>query len=227
MAWLPRLVSAFEEDRGRLFAVAKAPVELVVVGAAPIAVLAAMLAHSVIPLLFGQGYRNAVPVMVVLGLCLPPTYLNIMLNQVLVAAKRPLVWTWLMAGATAVNPVLNFFLIRFAQNHYHNGAIGAALALLATEVLVLAGGFLMVGRHVLDRSSLWRFARAAAAAAAMGGVIYALRPLGFVVAAAAGGLVYVGLAALLRLASAEEVEMLRAGLHTVRAGIRRRTPGQR
>jgi len=56
---------------------------------------------------------------------------------------------------------------------------------------------------------------------------HAAAALGEVRATYGGLFLVMGLAALLRLASAEEVEMLRAGLHTVRAGIRRRTPGQR
>jgi O-antigen/teichoic acid export membrane protein len=137
-------------------------------------------------------------------------YLNIMLNQVLIAAKRPLVWTWLMAAATVVNPLLNLWLIRACQARFHNGAIGAAVALLVTELLVLAGGVIIVGRLVLTRTSLWRFARAGLAAAAMWGVMHTLESFGFVVAAAAGGVSFLCLAAILRLASADELTMLRA-----------------
>ena len=45
--------------------------------------------------------------MVVLGLCIPPMYLNIMLSQVLVAINRQSRWTWVMAATTVVNPLFN------------------------------------------------------------------------------------------------------------------------
>jgi O-antigen/teichoic acid export membrane protein len=209
-AWLPRLVAAFQESPARLRAAARTPVELVFVLSLPICVEAAMTAHSVIPLVFGGSYRPAVPAMMILALCLPPMYLNIMLNQALIAAKRPLVWTWLMAAATVVNPLLNLWLIRAGQARFHNGAIGAAVALLVTELLVLAGGVIIIGRRVLTRTSLWRFARAGLAAAAMWGVMHTLGSFGFVVAAAGGGVSFLCLAAILRLASADELTMLRA-----------------
>jgi O-antigen/teichoic acid export membrane protein len=221
-AWLPRLVSAFEEDIKRLWVAAKAPTELVLVIGLPICVMTAMLSPWAIPLLFGNGYRNAVPVMIVLALCLPLMYLNIMLNQILIAAKRPMAWTWLMAGATVVNPILNYVLIRHFETVRHNGAIGAALALLLTELLIVVAGMVLVGRRVLDAGSLWRLTRAAVAAAGMLGVMEVLRPLG--VAAAPGGvLAFVLLASVLRVASREEVEMLRSGFDKVRSRIRRRS----
>lgn len=216
-AWLPRLVTAFKESPGRFRADARTPIELVLVLSLPVAVVAAMTAHQVIPLIFGAQYGPAVPVMVLLALCVPPMYLGIMLNQVLIAQNRPLVWTWLMGGATVVNPILNVVLIRYFQRHVHNGAEGAAFALLVTEVLILVVGMLLVGRRVLDRSSLRRFIRAAGAAVGMTGVMYLLQGFGFVVATVAGGATFVGLAVLLRVTTPEERVLLRVAIADVRA----------
>jgi hypothetical protein len=81
---------------------------------------------------------------------------------------------------------------------------------------------MLVGRRVLDAGSLWRVTRAALAAAGMLGVMYVLRPLG--VAAAPGGvLAFVLLAGVLRIASPEEVAMLRSGFDKLRSRIRRRS----
>ena len=204
-AHLPRLVSAFGQGPKRFRAVARGPVELVAILSIPVCVVAAMTAHDVIPLLFGSGYRPAIPVMVVLSLCIPPMYICIMLNQVLVAAKRPMVWTWFMAGATVVNPILN---------------VGSALALLLTEVGMLVGGLIVAGRAVLDKSSLSRFAKSGVSGAAMLGAMFSLRSYGFVAATLAGGLVFALLAWVLRLASPEELGILRAVL----ARLRRRSP---
>ena len=219
-AWLPRLVSAFEEDGSRLWAVAKAPTELVFLIGLPICALTGMLSPAAIPLLFGNGYRNAVPVMVVLALSLPPMYLNIMLNQILIAAKRPMDWTWLMASATVVNPILNYGLIRYFQARHHNGAIGAAWALLFTELLILFVGMGLAGRRVLDASSLWRFIRAGLSTGGMVGTMYLLRQAGFVAAGVGGVVVFVLLAGLLRIASAEEVAQLRGMIGAVGTRIR-------
>src|SRR5262249_62436495 len=99
-----------------------------------------------------------------LGLCIPPMYLNVMLSQVLVAAKRPMVWTYLMIGATVVNPVVNLFLIRLAQHRWQNGAIGAAASLLVTELLIVTAGLAIGGPHAMTASPPWRLLPAPPAA---------------------------------------------------------------
>lgn len=217
-AWLPRLVTAFGQGPDELRAAARAPLELVGVLSLPICVATAMTAGPVIRVLYGSPYRNAAPVLVILGFCLPPMYINIMLNQVLVAAKRQVTWTWVMAGATVVNPILNVVLIPLCQRHYHNGAVGAALSMLLTELLVVFVGFVVVGRRLLGISSVWRFARAALAAAAMWGVGHLAAPVGWLAAVVAGSGTFLTLAAVLRLATREELELLMFGLRRLRPG---------
>jgi O-antigen/teichoic acid export membrane protein len=212
-AWLPRLVSAFEQGPERLTRAARAPLELVVVLSAPICAATAILAGPVIHLLYGSAYNEAVPVLVILGLCVPPMYLNIMLNNVLVAAKRQVWWTCVMAGATIVNPLLNFALIRFTDDRYGNGAIGAAASLLLTEALIVLVGFVMVGRDVFDRSAARRCALAVAASAAMWAFAYTTSPVvGTLPSLVGAALVFVGLAALFRLARPDEIAFVRSGL---------------
>ena len=208
-AWLPRLVESFHGGPTRLHAAARAPMEFTLALALPICVVTAMTAGPVIRLLYGPAYAHAAPVLVILALCLPFMYFNTMLNQVLVAAQRQHVWTWVMVGATVVNPVCNFILIRVTQARWHNGAIGAAASLLVTEVLIVAVGIVVVGRHVLGASSLWRLARVTLAALVMAAVMYALRPFGFVAAAFVGTLVFVGAVAALRVPSPEEWAWIR------------------
>jgi O-antigen/teichoic acid export membrane protein len=154
--------------------------------------------------------------MVVLGLCLPPMYLNIMLAQILVAAKRQSSWTWVMVVATIVNPLFNLALIPFTEHRYGNGAIGAAVALLLTEIVLVTCGFVIVGRRVFDRATLRRCLLAAAAAAAMWAVSYAARPLGIVVSVAAGLAAFAVLVVVLRIATAEEIAAVRGQLGRLR-----------
>jgi O-antigen/teichoic acid export membrane protein len=134
-----------------------------------------------------------------------------MFNQLLIASKRQVAWTWVMAGATVVNPALNAFLITVTQHRYHNGAIGAAISLFVTELLIVAVGFGMVGRGILDRRAGRRCALVAGASVAMCAVAVATRPLlGTVPSLAAGGLLFALLAAGLRLVTPEEVAFVRA-----------------
>jgi O-antigen/teichoic acid export membrane protein len=219
-AWLPRLVSGFEESPQRLRQAAKAPLELVLVLSLPICAATAIAAGPIIHLLYGPAYDQAVPVMIILGLTIPPMYLNIMLNQVLVAAKRQTSWTWVMAGATVVNPLLNAVLIRVTESRYDNGAIGAAISLLLTELLIVGVGLIIVGHDVVDRSSVRRGIVAVTASAAMWGAAYSARPLGTAFSMAAGVTTFVLLAAVFRLVTPEEMGLARAGLTRVTQSAR-------
>ena len=225
-AWLPRLVSAFEESPRRLHETARRPIEIVLLLGLPICVLTAMTAAPVIRILFGPGYSQAAPVLTVLALVLPLMYLNIMLNQVVVAAKRQSIWTWIMAGATIVNPLLNIALIPVFQSHFGNGAIGAAIALALTELLIVGVGLLVVARKVLTTSSMFRLLRAAMAGGAMWAVMYVTQSFGFVASALAGTLIFTALVPVLRLASPDDLTALRRGVvRTLNRG-RRMLPGR-
>jgi O-antigen/teichoic acid export membrane protein len=210
-AWLPRLVRAFQESPAELRREARAPLELMLVVSLPICAATAIAAGPLIHVLYGAAYANAVPVLVVLGLCIPPMYVNIVINQMLVAAKRQVVWTWVMAGATVVNPLFNLALIPATQHRYGNGAIGAAFSLFLTEVLIVSVGFVVLGRGVIDRQVGTRFALTAVAAGVMCAVAYAARPLGPVLSLLLGGLAFVLLALRLRLVRPDEAALLRAG----------------
>jgi Na+-driven multidrug efflux pump len=162
--------------------------------------------------------------MVVLAFCIPAIYVNMMLNWVLVAAKRQIVWTYVMVGAAIVNPLLNLILIPATQTRYHNGAIGAALSLLLTELLMDGVGFILVGRRVLDRASLRRCALAALASAGMLTVAYGARTFGELVALAAGVATLVILTLTLHVATPEEAAVIRSAFARLRAALAARRP---
>jgi O-antigen/teichoic acid export membrane protein len=217
-AWLPQLVNVFERSPRELQRAARVPVELAITLGLPIAGAIAVAAGPAIHLVYGPAYDKAVPVMMILGFCIPPMYLNIMLSQVLIAAKRQVLWTWVMAGATIVNPVINYLLIPLAQKRWHNGAIGASIALLITELLIVTVGFVMVGRGVINRRMIQRVFQTALATDAMCGVALALRQFGSLPSLAIGGLTFVGLAIVFRLVTPGEMAFVREQIRRIRRG---------
>jgi O-antigen/teichoic acid export membrane protein len=222
-AWLPRLVAAHEEGGGHLLGTARKPLELVLVLSVPIAAGMAMAAGPLVDVVYGSAFSEAVPATVILAICIPPMYLNIMLSSVLLAAKRQVVWTWVMAAAAVANPIFNLVLIPATQRHYGNGAIGAALSLLLTEIVMVVFGFMMVGRHVFDRNAVKRCLLATLASGAMWGAAYAARPMGAAASLAAGIATFTVLVLALRIATPEEVAALQAGL----GRLRKRLPANR
>ena len=215
-AWLPRFVRAFRESPEALARTARPPTELVLLLSLPIAAMTALAAEPVISLLYGAAYEKSIAVMVLLALCIPPMYLNIMLSQVLVAMDRQATWTWVMAVTTVVNPLFNLALIPLAERRWDNGAIGAALSLFITEVVVVSAGIVLAGRFVFLPSSARRAFVGAAIAAAM---VVVGRQVGLVaghlVGLVACALTFVVLARLLRLFTASELELMKTGLNKV------------
>lgn len=214
-AWLPRFVASFADGPDELHRTARAPVELVLLLSLPIAAATVLAAQPVIQFLYGSSYDDSVTVLMILGVCIPPMYLNIMLSQVLIAMKRLVVWTWVMAGATVVNPLFNLVLIPATDNRFDNGAIGAATSLFLTELLVVSAGLVMVGRLVFDRRTVRRVVLGTAAAVATCGVGYEARALGAIPSLAAGGLTFVVLAAVLRVFTADELALMKTSVNKV------------
>jgi O-antigen/teichoic acid export membrane protein len=208
-AWLPRLVSVFERSPSELAKAARTPIEIVLVLGVPIAAGLAVVAAPLIETIYGPAYGHAVPVMIILGLCIPPMYLNIMLSQVLIAAKRQVVWTWVMAGATIFNPALNALLIPMTESRLHNGAIGAAISLLATELVIVCAGIVLAGRGIISRRAIRRFSLTAVASSAMWGVSVAARGSGEIPSIALAIATFFLLAIILRLATPTEIEWAR------------------
>jgi PST family polysaccharide transporter len=221
-AWLPHFVRGFEESDGKLREAARQPVELVLLISLPIAALTAALADPVIHFLYGSAYAHSVPVLAILGLCIPPMYMNIMLSQVLIAMNRQTTWTWVMGVTTIINPLFNLALIPLTQHQYDNGAIGAAISLLLTELVVVGAGIWLIGRRVFDGGSVRRSALGLVAATAAGLAAYLSQAMiNWVAAAAIGVLIFAGAAALLRVFTPGEIELMRQGVQKVM----RRIPG--
>jgi O-antigen/teichoic acid export membrane protein len=207
-AMLPRLSSAFRDGIDSLRRAAKPALELALVLSLPVAIGAALVARPLIADIWGPKFAPSTWVLVILALTLPPTYFNIMANQVLIAVNRQVAWTKVMVAAAVINPVLNLFLIRYFQATQHNGAIGAALSLMATEIgMALAALVLM--QAMLDGGSVLRLLRAVAATAGMAGVVWALSGYGLIVETVAGMFAFAALAVGFRLLTTEEFAMLR------------------
>lgn len=222
-AWLPRFVRSFGEGNDQLVKTARWPLEFMLVISVPIAAGVALVAHPLIHGVYGAKYGHAGDVMFVLAFCVPPIYMNILLAQVSIAQKRQKLWTWMMIGSAIANPGFNLLLIPWSQHRYGNGAIGAAVALVLTELLMDIVGFVIVGRQVLDGRSARRAGLAVAASAGMWGVALAARPLGSAPSIGLGVVTLVVLIFVLRIPTAEELAFVGSMLGRLRR-LRRLRP---
>src|SRR3954447_21244784 len=221
-AWLPRLVRTFV-DRGpqELRGTARRPLELVVLLGLPIAAGIAVGARPFVTLVYGPDYSGSVAVLELLALSLVPMYANMMLSQVLIAAKQQVRCTWLMAGSTVVNPLLNLALIPATEQRLGNGAVGASVSLLLTELGILVVAYRLVGKGVLDGPSMRRIGRMAGASAATYPVARVAAPLGLFWPLPIAGVTLVALVAALRIVTRADVARL---WEMARGAVARRFP---
>ena len=166
-AWLPQMVRGYTSGGDGLWKAARHSLEMVLILSLPVAVGTILIAPELIHVLYGSAFAQSVPVLIILALCLPPMYFNTMTNQVLVAQKRQMAWTKVMILATIVNPLCNLLLIPYFQRTHGNGAIGAAISLLITELVITGIGTALI-RHALGAGTILRLAKAVVATAAMG-----------------------------------------------------------
>lgn len=219
-AWLPQMVRGYTGGGDGLWKSARTSLELVLILSLPVAAGTILVAPDIIRVLYGSAFAESVPVLIVLALCLPPMYFNTMANQVLIARKRQMDWTKVMVLATIVNPICNVFLIRYFQRAHGNGAIGAAISLLITEVIISAIGVVLI-RRALGTGTLLRIGKALVATAAMGFVVQlALHHGGLAVAIVAGLVTFPAFAFVLGLLTDEE----RAYAMRLLARVLRRRP---
>jgi O-antigen/teichoic acid export membrane protein len=156
----------------------------------PVAVGSTVMAKPIINFFYGSEFAPSIPIMIILGWTVLPTYLGIGLFQILTAQDKQSQWTKLMVMAVFVNFGLNIGLIQYFQNNGGNGGTGAALSLFITEVIIGIFGLRMVGREVAN----WQFAlealKSLAAAALMGAIIWPMREAPLFIPIIVGMIVY-------------------------------------
>ena len=122
---------------------------LLLVGAVPLTIGLATFGGELITIIYGPTYQASVPVLAVLSLSLVPTFLNVQAANTLIAQDRQWRWTVIMALSCVINPLTNLILIPFAQHHWQNGALGAAVALIGTETFMMGYAVLVLRRMLV------------------------------------------------------------------------------
>lgn len=219
-AWLPQMVRGYTGGGDGAWRAARTSLEMVLILSLPVTVGTILVAPELINVLYGSAFAQSIPVLIILALCLPPMYFNTMTNQVLIARKRQMDWTKVMILATIINPLCNLLLIPYFQRTHGNGAIGAAISLLITELVITGIGTVLI-RRALGAGMLPRLAKALLATAAMGiAVELTLHHGGLAVAIVTGVVVFAVGVFLLRVLTDDERRQVMRVLRRLR---RRRT----
>lgn len=169
-ATFPVLSRLWVDARAEFAATARRTLELLLIVAVPVIVMLLTLADRIIDFLFTLGsYAPAVPVLQIHAVSLALVFVDNLFVCTLMAIGRERAWIAIVGAACLLCPALNWLLIPVADQAYQNGAIGAALAKLLTEMFILAAAFRAMPGGIFGAE----WTRTAVRALALGGVLAA------------------------------------------------------
>jgi len=142
--------------------------------ATPISIVLFVLAKPALQLLYGDSpYLNAAPCLQLFAISLFLTCIDVLLATILVTKNKEKQWSYMAIIAAMFNPAMNAWMIPWTQNAYGNGGIGAALATVITEILMMIGAICLLPKGILSfKSTLPNIGKALLAGAAMAATVY-------------------------------------------------------
>ena len=211
----PDLARMHESDPARLRAHVQRAFSALMLLAFPLGLGTAVLASQAAVLFYGQGFDGTGPVLAIMGAQLILTYPIILLGRVASPTGRQRFWAILMLVVVLVSLPLDVALVSWSVATFDNGAIGAAIDYVVTDVLIFAVATWKLAPYLLNGEARVRISKCAVAATAMVACIWPLRNTFILVPVAVGAVVYAAVVWLLRTPTREEAAMLRSGLARV------------
>jgi O-antigen/teichoic acid export membrane protein len=141
---------------------------LVIFAGTPMAIGIALTAGNIVGLLhYPAGFGETVILIRILAFHIPIVAMDMILATALAAKDRQAAWLVVGCIACIFNPLVNLIAIPFTAHHFGNGAIGAAVVTVATEIVMMVGAIYLRPEHILDRRTVTFGLRCVAASAAM------------------------------------------------------------
>jgi O-antigen/teichoic acid export membrane protein len=176
-AIFPALSTSFVNELERLRQLTRVSLDVLISLGLPMSIGVALVGPAAINLVFGPEYAPSGPAMVVLAFTVVPSYIATMAFYVIAAADRQRTWAYVMGAMAITNPLINLVTIPYFQHAYGHGSIGAAVALLITDVAIAVAGLVLMPRACLRPAGplLSIALRTAIATAAMAVPVWLLR----------------------------------------------------
>jgi O-antigen/teichoic acid export membrane protein len=112
--------------------------EFMIMAGVPISILLAMFAEHLVSLFYASQYVGSIIVLQVLAVGLVFLYVDMILGTTLIASDKQKNMSFISLAAIPISVGLNLLLIRYFQQQYDNGGIGAAIATGATEIVIMS-----------------------------------------------------------------------------------------
>jgi len=183
----PVLSEAVARDMPRALRTIQASSEVCVVLGAPLVAGGLALAPQIVDLAGGDDFAGSADPLRILLAAGALAWINGVFGYALIAAERQGAALWLNVTALAFNVGLNFLLIP------RYGIDAAAIVTVASEVLILAGSYVLMRRNFDFFPAPRTLPAALSAAAVMGGLVWVASDLPLLAVAPLGLVVYAGL----------------------------------
>jgi len=152
---LPVLSKLRGKEEGKLAQTTQKGLNFMVIAGIPISILIYFYAELIIKLFFGlQGYGPSVINLQIFSIGLLLVYIDMVLGTALFACDKQRQWATVAFFAMIVNVSLNAFLIPYTQKTLGNGGIGASIATLATEYMVMLSALAIMPKSVFQGSTI-------------------------------------------------------------------------
>jgi O-antigen/teichoic acid export membrane protein len=158
---MPLMSRAAARSQEELSALVRRTLEGCLAFTLPIMLALGLGAELWIELLFGEGYAPGAFALRILAPLFVLTYTNMVSSTWLTLANQAWTVTFTAVLGMVVNPLLNWLLILPCLEAWGpaGGAAGTALAMILTDMLVMAIMFRRMGRQAVDRRTLVMFGK--------------------------------------------------------------------
>lgn len=153
---LPLTSRAAARSEEELTQVSRRAMELVLAASLPLSLFMYLSADVVVRLLFGSAFAPAAASMRLQAPVSVLTYAAIVSSSLLIRLERGWTVTWISVGGMILSPLLNLLLIPVGLAHYGRGGagVGAAIALVLTELVTTVMMTWLLGGRAFDRRSI-------------------------------------------------------------------------
>jgi O-antigen/teichoic acid export membrane protein len=200
----PLLSQAVANDEARARRTIQLSTDLFVILGAPLVAGGLAVAPDVVELAAGEEFGDAATPLRILLAAGALAWVNGVFGYALIAKERQMSALWLNLSALAFNVGLNLLLVP------RYGIVVAAAVTVASEVLILAGSYVLMRRYFDFFPAPRTLVPALLAAGAMGGLLWVLRDAPLAVLVPLGAAVYAGILWATSPASRELVTGMRA-----------------
>jgi O-antigen/teichoic acid export membrane protein len=143
-------------------------IRLVMFVSIPSAVGIALVAGDLVALFYdGNTYDPSIVLIQILAIHIPIAAVDTILAMALIATDRQHRYIYVAGMAAVLNPIACVIAINATMSAYDNGAIGAAIVTVGTELFILVGALLLRPPGVMDRATVIAAARFTAAGVVM------------------------------------------------------------